>query len=409
VRVLSREGKTPILICYRDIPRDSYYELKESYERNDQEYINTILRQLTFICLVALKDELKPDVSKYITDCKKAGIDVRMMTSFDKECSKLFAENCSIIENENFNEDGKPPSNYHSASSKAQSDENTNLILDAQEEFKKFVGIKNLQNLITSNQQNSLMSVEWVVSDLSDLTILIKNNSVISRARARDKFILVSVLSKAGYIVAVTGDGMTDFMALKTAHVGISTGQNSSDISKESAEILLMDNNFKSIITAILYGRNIYDSVRKYLQFKLTGSITIVCLVLIASIPRVDFYFHPNQLLWINLIIFSFGTLSLVSEQPDRASVLSKAPYKVKAKIVTPSMRVKIAVMCCIQIMVIIFLIFFGPIVFKCPNDRGYFYFKWSKEQGIHTTVTFNVLVMQQVFNALISRSLDIS
>ena len=345
---------------------------------------------MTFISLISLIDEIKSNVSKEIEDCKRSGIEVKMMTQLDTEVAGMLAEKCGIIgyQNEKMmygsdRDDGdvlflKP--GY-----------GKDQVLNAQEYFRKYINHKQLNNLLIcptlqNSYPQSTQTLEYftVTNDLAPIIKLVNKSSVISRARAIDKLILVAALKKSNAIVAVTGDGVSDSLALQMAHVGISLGKNSTDLSKEAADLILMDDDFKSIITAIVYGRNIFDSVRKCLQFILTSNISILSLILISSIPLVDFYFHPNQLLWLNIIVEALGSLSLSSEQPDRDSVFSRKPYKMNAKLITKSMKLKIIAQSGIQIGVIVFLIFFAPDVFGCTSDRGTTYRKWSVSQGVH-------------------------
>ena len=130
-------------------------------------------------------------------------------------------------------------------------------------------------------------------------------------------------------------------------------------------------------------------------------------MIIISSIPTIEFFFSANQLLWINLIIESLNSIAIASCKPNYNEVLSKKPYKIKSRLITKSMLVKISVQCCLQVSIIIFLIFFGPQIFNCLDDRGYTYQKFSKIQGSHTTIVYNVFIMMQIVNAFLSRSLD--
>lgn len=416
---IMKEGNIPLMFCYRDYPRDQYNQTRHAYLHKDTEFMNTIIRQLTFICLVGMKDELREGVEKDIYDCQRAGIVVRMITSQSKECATIAAEQCGII---------KPPKSVHQQnviktrsldgesmlngrdkrtsasvySSLINIQINGQEIIDAQEDLRKFVEIQYLKKSVAS-----FSSFEFTLADANRFYKKVENALVISRAQTKDKFVFVASLKQKGYTVAITGDGVSDSLAMKTAHVGISMGYRSSDMSKEAADVILTDDNFKSIITAIVYGRNIFDSVRKFLQFQITATISVIALVVVSVLPVVNFYVYPNQLLWIYLILHTITPICLSSEHPDREDILSKKPYSLKKSIFTKDMITKIAVQSTLQIVLLVSLIFFGAKLFHVSDDLGLNYREWEESNGIHTSIVFNCIIYMQFFNAFISRTLD--
>ena len=175
---------------------------------------------------------------------------------------KTLTGNALLIEEEDkipLEKEFKPPSLFTTSHNNQQLQtvlnpqiNNPEEVLDAQEDLRKFVDIQFMKKSV-----GSLHSFEFTILDYPRFNKRIFNAMVIARAQARDKFILVAALKKKGNVVAVTGDGVSDSLAMRTAHVGISMGYRSSDMSKEAADIILMDNNFKSILTAVIHGRNI--------------------------------------------------------------------------------------------------------------------------------------------------------
>ena len=155
-----------------------------------------------------------------------------------------------------------------------------------------------------------------------------------ARASPEDKFMLVTGLIDLGNVVAVTGDGANDAPALKKADVGFAMGISGSDISKDAADIIIMDDNFTSIITAIKWGRNIYNCIRKFLQFQLTVNIVALFMSFLGALILTESPLNAIQMLWINLIMDTFASLALATEPPS-ISVLDNPPHSRKQPIVS--------------------------------------------------------------------------
>ena len=149
---------------------------------------------------------------------------------------------------------------------------------------------------------------------------------VLARSRPEDKYALVTGLLERGHVVAVTGDGTNDAPALKKADVGFAMGIAGTEVAREAAAIILLDDNFSSIVKAALWGRNIYDSIRKFLQFQLTVNCVAVISTFVGAATYRQEIFHPIQLLWMNLIMDTFASLALATEQPE-TSLLDRPPH----------------------------------------------------------------------------------
>jgi Ca2+ transporting ATPase len=410
---LTREGHFPLLFCYRDINTEVYNQIRQEYLiKKNSDFMNQIVRQLNFICIVGMKDELKGDVNKYISDCIRAGVSVRLFTNQDKESAKIAAQNCNILSQINILSAKSSKINSEEVLDIQETDkikllskysfkEDQSVILDAQEDLRRLVETHETKAFGT------LQSFEFNVSNSALFKKNIDNALVIARAKARDKYIFTTTLKNEGHVIAVTGDGVSDFLAMKVAHVGISMGKTASDISKEVADVILTDDNFSSIITAIVYGRNIYDSVRKFLLFQISAVLTVCMLVLISCFPLINFYFYPNQLLFINLIIDGLGSICFAAEHPDRESIINKKPYDLNSEILTKGLLRRIFVQAIVQVVILTILIFTLPILFGVEDDLGLYYKLWQESNGIHTTLVFTCIVYMQIFNAFISRNLE--
>lgn len=160
-----------------------------------------------------------------------------------------------------------------------------------------------------------------------------KHLRVLARAQPLDKKILVTGIQQYQGVVAVTGDGSNDAPALKKADVGFSMGITGTDIAKGASDIILLDDNFTSIVVALKFGRNVYDSVRKFLQFQLSVNVTAMAIVFFGSCILSDSPLNAVQMLWVNLVMDTFGALALATEAPHD-SILQRAPYKKSDSIV---------------------------------------------------------------------------
>ena len=167
------------------------------------------------------------------------------------------------------------------------------------------------------------------VKDMKIFKEKITNLRVIAKSTPIHKYLVVLGLKELDNIVAVTGDGSNDAQALSTSDVGFAMGKTGADIAKEAADIIITDDNFSSIIRAIVWGRNIYDNIRKFIQFQLSVNFSACILVFITSIVSSETAISPIQMLWINLIIDSLGSLALSTQNPDER-ILKRKPYKKK-------------------------------------------------------------------------------
>jgi len=232
-----------------------------------------------------------------------------------------------------------------------------------------------------------------------------KNLKVIARASPEDKFLLVLGLKQTGHVVAVTGDGSNDAPALKCADVGFSMGIRGSDIAKSASAIVLLDDNFNSIEVAVMYGRNVFDCIRKFLQFQLTSNVVAVFMTLLGAIVLKDSPLNAIQMLWVNLIMDTFGSLALATEQPSN-DLLKRRPYGRKENIISPTMLNNIMSQAIVQILILTLILFYGDIMFNVPSDRTLSHFEWNDVNGYHFTIFFNIFVLLQVFNSVNARKL---
>lgn len=223
---------------------------------------------------------------------------------------------------------------------------------------------------------------------------------VLARSSPEDKKILVEKLRSLGEIVAVTGDGTNDGPALKTAHVGFSMGIAGTEVAKDASDVILMDDNFSSIVKAIIWGRCVNDAVRKFLQFQLCTNVTAVVVTSVTAIVSSSetSALSAVQLLWINIIMDTFAALALATD-PASPVLLDRKPDKLTAPLFTVNMYKQICLQSTYQIAITLAFHFFGLQILGLEDT--------STNDTIVQTVVFNIFVFSQISNSFNSRRLD--
>ena len=245
---------------------------------------------------------------------------------------------------------------------------------------------------------------------------------VLARSRPEDKYALVVGLRERGHVVAVTGDGTNDAPALSKADVGFAMNIAGTEVAKQAADILLLDDNFSSIVTAAKWGRNIYDAIKKFLQFQLTVNVVAVLTTFVSSVYLKESILSAVQMLWINLIMDTLAALALATE-PPREELLQRKPHKKDEYIITPIMIKHILGQSVFQSIILLVIVFSGEyFLFELfrplqqqPNSilivqgreiNGYNRKLKDNQFSIHFTYIFNIFVMLQFFNFLNCRML---
>jgi len=191
---------------------------------------------------------------------------------------------------------------------------------------------------------------------------------VLARSSPEDKFMLVTGLKEMNATVAVTGDGTNDAPALNKADVGFAMGISGTDVAKNASDIVLTDDNFCSVLTAVKYGRNILDNVRKFLQFQLTVNVVAMFVVFSGAMIFTDAPLTSVQMLWVNLIMDTFAALALATEAPSD-ELFNRLPAKKTERIVNNVMWRNIFGHAFYQIVVLMCMLFFGQEAFDLPFD----------------------------------------
>ena len=237
---------------------------------------------------------------------------------------------------------------------------------------------------------------------LNDMEMLdvIPRLQVLARSSPEDKKILVEKLKSLGEIVGVTGDGTNDGPALKTADVGFSMGIAGTEVAKEASDIILMDDNFSSIVKAIMWGRCVNDAVRKFLQFQVSTNVTAVVITFVTAVASSTetSALSAVQLLWINIIMDTFAALALATD-PASEALLDRKPDKKTAPLFSVEMYKQILFQSTYQIIITLIFHFLGLKILGFSDS--------TKNDAIVQTLVFNFFVFAQIFNSINCRRLD--
>ncbi|KAM3533800.1 hypothetical protein MY4038_002900 [Beauveria bassiana] len=336
-------------LCYRDF--DAWPP--KAARRGDGNDINfeDIFKEMTLLGVVGIQDPLREGVYEAVKKCQHAGVVVRMVTGDNKLTAQAIAKECGILQ---------PNS----------------LVMEGPD----------FRNLSKMQQAE-----------------IIPRLHVLARSSPEDKRILVKRLKEKGETVAVTGDGTNDAPALKTADVGFSMGIAGTEVAKEASAIILMDDNFTSIVKALKWGRAVNDAVKRFLQFQLTVNITAVVLTFVSAVSsrQGKSVLTAVQLLWVNLIMDTLAALALATDPPQE-SVLDRKPERKGSSILSPTMW-KMIIGQAIYQLIITFLLYYGSpkgiLPLPGPNDVPP-----VEEQA---TLVFNTFVWMQIFNQWNNRRLD--
>ncbi|XP_057562114.1 plasma membrane calcium-transporting ATPase 2 isoform X1 [Hippopotamus amphibius kiboko] len=356
IEPMACDGLRTICVAYRDFP---------SSPEPDWDNENDILNDLTCICVVGIEDPVRPEVPEAIRKCQRAGITVRMVTGDNINTARAIAIKCGIIH---------PGEDF--------------LCLEGKEFNRR---IRNEKGEIEQERIDKI----W------------PKLRVLARSSPTDKHTLVkgiidSTHTEQRQVVAVTGDGTNDGPALKKADVGFAMGIAGTDVAKEASDIILTDDNFSSIVKAVMWGRNVYDSISKFLQFQLTVNVVAVIVAFTGACITQDSPLKAVQMLWVNLIMDTFASLALATEPPTETLLLRK-PYGRNKPLISRTMMKSILGHAVYQLTLIFTLLFVGEKMFQIDSGRNA---PLHSPPSEHYTIIFNTFVMMQLFNEINARKI---
>jgi len=327
---------------------------------------------IIIVALMGIEDPVRPEVPPAVELCQMAGVKVRMVTGDNIMTASSIARQCKILTCDDGAIEGP------------------------------------------------------VFAKLTDDEIRARLDKidVIARCSPFDKQRLVQLLIGEGEVVAVTGDGTNDVLALKAADVGLAMGIRGTDIAKQASDIVILDDNFKSIVRSVMWGRNVYDNIRKFLQFQLTVNFAALFIVFIGAVADHGAPLKAIQLLWVNLIMDTLAALALGTEKPT-GQLLNRKPFGRYDCLLSPHMIRFIAVQGAYQIIVLLVLLFAGNKIgflgvkcaykvmpegfdarFDTPED-GCTAAVIKKDEVALQTIIFNAFVYCQVFNEINARRVN--
>ncbi|KAL1493475.1 hypothetical protein ABEB36_011520 [Hypothenemus hampei] len=366
IEPMACDGLRTICVAYKDfVPGKA--EINQVHIENEPSWDeeDNIVSNLTCLCVVGIEDPVRPEVPDAIKKCQKAGITVRMVTGDNINTARSIALKCGIV---------KPNEDF--------------LILEGKE-FNRRIRDS------SGEVQQHLLDKVW------------PKLRVLARSSPTDKYILVkgiidSTATENREVVAVTGDGTNDGPALKKADVGFAMGIAGTDVAKEASDIILTDDNFSSIVKAVMWGRNVYDSIAKFLQFQLTVNVVAVIVAFIGACAVQDSPLKAVQMLWVNLIMDTLASLALATELPTNDLLLRK-PYGRTKPLISRTMMKNILGQAIYQLTVIFALLFVGDKLLDIESGRGA---EIGQGPTQHFTVIFNSFVMMTLFNEFNARKI---
>jgi len=330
-------------------------------EENAERFVE--YRDNTLLALVGISDPIRAEVPEAVKTCHEAGINVRMITG-----------------------DAKPTA----------------------------IAIARQAGILTSADDITLTSEE--LAELSDeaLVEVIPRLKVVARSTPMDKLRLVKAMHKQGEVVAMTGDGTNDAPALKNADVGISMGITGTEVAKEASDVVLLDDNFTSIVTGVRWGRTLYQNIQRFLLFQLTVNVVALTCVFFGPFIGIPLTLTVLQLLWINIIMDTLAAIALCTE-PPRKHYMRRKPIRRDASIITPAMGITILGVGFCQVLILAFVMFNCSLfdTYWFVHEGKEFKFGLSIDQQSRPdgnlealTVFFTAFVMLTFWNILNARSL---
>jgi len=393
----ANQAMRTIALAYKDIDElpTADTELHPEFQNTDGSPAFLQETDLVLVAIVGIEDPLRGEVPGAIQRCFQAGIDVRMVTGDNLATAIAIARGAGILNEQlHFDKEGvllpkcaMEGKVFRKAVHDYSSDGEPIFRQDKFDEIWPYLRV-----LARSSPEDKLTLATGLHQSM-----LFKDDERVKELQQQGVTIFPD-----RQVIAMTGDGTNDAPALKYADIGFAMGISGTQIAKDAANIILLDDNFASIVTAAKWGRNVFDSIQKFLQFQLTVNIAICVLSLITAFIDMEKPLTVLQLLWLNLIMDSLASLALASEPPTEAQ-LKRPPVNRSASIITEQMWFNMLGQSVYQVIVVIILMFQrdwlpgvdeGPLPHEGPYSR-------------HYTIIFNSFVLMQVFNEYNSRKLE--
>ncbi|CAL9183486.1 unnamed protein product [Musa hybrid cultivar] len=335
-----------VAFAYRfyDLERVRNEEQRESWQLPEDD--------LVLLAIVGIKDPCRPGVKEAVDLCTHAGVKVRMVTGDNLQTAKAIALECAILEDANARE----PTIIEGKTFRTKTDAERDAIAE--------------------------------------------KITVMGRSSPSDKLLLVQALRRRGHVVAVTGDGTNDAPALHEADIGLSMGIQGTEVAKESSDIIILDDNFASVVKVVRWGRSVYANIQKFIQFQLTVNVAAIVINVIAAVSSGNVPLNAVQLLWVNLIMDTLGALALATEQPTD-HLMDRPPVGRWEPLITNVMWRNLIFQALYQVTILLVLNFGGRSILDLKNDNR------AHADQVKNTLIFNTFVLCQIFNEFNARKPD--
>jgi Ca2+-transporting ATPase len=337
---------------------------------------------LVFAGFIAIRDPLRDDVKDAVEQCRRAGIEVKMITGDNVETARAIACEIGLVDRRD-----------------APIDTSDAVILTSPTFNELYGQLKEFRSR-TNLAEGEAQRRDALMSQLTGLRVL-------ARARPLDKYKMVELLQEQGHVVAVTGDGTNDAPALKKADVGLAMGIAGTEVAKEASKIVLLDDAFSTIVKAVHWGRSLYENIQRFIQFQLTINVSALTIAFLGPFFNVRPPFTVLQLLWINVIMDTFASIALCSE-PPRPGMMLVPPKRKDENIVTPAMVRTIFVTAAFFVVTMMILLlgmkyqgWFAAGSGENPEDWSF-----SPLNIRQVSIFFTIYVFFQVWNQINCRSL---
>ena len=461
---MAKQALRVLAFAYRDFDTAEDWDKMVTYATEEQKGVGecpAVESGLTLVALLGFQDPVRPEVPQAVADCQKAGIFVRMVTGDNMETAKAIARQCNIYNSKGY-VDGQgrkyppgrailgsqfreitgglvlPPHFYHKCQCKDCSADPyfvpgfktpdypthfgyPSIVGHCDEHCKDWTAeavakrgegksactkeckergcMYQVKNPNDERQLQQFM----VVKNQGQFEQFVDTLQVMARSAPTDKHLLVTGLMERHQVVAVTGDGTNDGPALAKSNVGFAMGITGTSVAKDASDIVLMDDNFVSIVKAVMWGRNVYDSIRKFLQFQLTVSFVACTVSFVSALFLHEPPMSAVQVLWINLVMDTLAALALATETPT-PKLLDRAPYSKTESLISNVIVRNLLAQLVFHLVILLTVVFYGHKLFNIPIGIN---LGDNVDPERHFTMVFNLFVFMEMFNEINSRRIN--